>query len=112
MGVGIQVKCSEVSVFADGKWNPLPLLSGFGKMGYASNPQGGTLTVGIGSKAGIGPASFESGLQLTIAQHYGGTNVDLAWKVGPSFGPASDIVDISIFKSVAPAQASPTFTGS
>ena len=51
-----------MSVYADAKWSPLPLLSGFGKMGYADNPQGGTLTIGFGSKAGIGPASFESGL--------------------------------------------------
>jgi hypothetical protein len=71
--------------------------------------QGGTLTIGIGSKAGVGPASFESGLQLTLSQHYGGTNVDLAWKTGPSAGPKSDVVDITIAKSVAAPQALPSF---
>lgn len=111
VGAGIQVKCSEVSVYADAKWSPLPLLSGFGKMGYANNAQGGTLTIGIGSKAGIGPVDFQSGLQLTVKSHYGGTDVDLAWRVGPTIGPASDIVDITIFKSVAMPQASPTFPG-
>jgi len=115
VGAGIEVKCSEVSVRTDASWSPLPLLSGFGKMGYANTPQGGTLTIGIGAKGGTGQASFESGLQLTVSQHYGGTNVDLAWKVGPSVGPVrgvvatSDIVEISIFKSVAPPQASPNF---
>ena len=60
------------------------------------------------SKAGVGPASFESGLQLTLTQHRAGTDVDLAWRVGPRVGPKSDIVDITIFKSVAPSQASPS----
>jgi hypothetical protein len=74
---------------------PLALLSGFGKLAYTNTAQGGKLTVGFGSKAGVGPASFESGLQLTLTQHYGGTNVDLAWRTGPSAGSKSDVVDIT-----------------
>jgi tetratricopeptide (TPR) repeat protein len=107
VGAGITVKCSEVSVSADASWSPVPLLSGFGKLQYGQTAQGGTLTIGIGSKGGIGPASFTSGLQLTLQQHSGGTNVDLAWKVGPSIGAKSDIIDITIFKSVAPPLTSP-----
>ncbi len=108
VGAGISVKCSEVSISADASWSPVPLLSGFGKLQYAQNAQGGTLTIGIGSKGAIGPASFTSGLELTLSQHSGGTNVDLAWKVGPAIGAKSDIVDITIFKSVATPLTSPT----
>jgi hypothetical protein len=108
VGAGISVKCSEVSVSANASWNPVPLLSGFGKLQYAQTAQGGTLTIGIGSKGSIGPASFTSGLELTLSQHAAGTNVDLAWKVGPSIGAKSDIIDITIFKSVATPLTSPS----
>ena len=107
VGASVSVKCSEVSISADASWSPVPLLSGFGKLQYAKNAQGGTLTIAIGSKGSIGPASFTSGLQLTLSQHAAGTNVDLAWKVGPSIGSKSDIVDISIIKSVATPLTSP-----
>jgi hypothetical protein len=106
---GVSVNCSEVTVSTEADWSPMALLGGFGKMAYTKSGQGGTLTLGIGSKAGAGPASFESGLQLTLTQHYGGTNVDLSWKTGPSVGPKSDVVDITIAKSVAPPQALPSF---
>jgi hypothetical protein len=106
---GISVNCSEVTVSTDASWSPLALLSGFGKMAYTQSGQGGKLVVGFGSKAGAGPLAFESGLQLTLTQHHGGTNVDLAWRTGPSAASKSDIVDITIFKSVAPPQALPTF---
>ena len=47
-----------------------------------STAQGGKLTIGFGSKAGVGRGPFESGLQLTLTPHNGGTNVDLAWRTG------------------------------
>ncbi len=106
---GISVNCSEVTVSTDASWSPMALLSGFGKMSYTQGGQGGKLTIGIGSKAGVGPVGFESGLQLTLTSHYGGTNVDLAWRTGPSAGSKSDVQDISIYKSVAPPQALPSF---
>ena len=106
---GISVNCSEVTVSTDASWSPMALLSGFGKMAYTQGGQGGKLTIGIGSKAGVGPVGFESGLQLTLTSHNGGTNVDLAWRTGPSAGSKSDVQDISIYKSVAPPQALPSF---
>ena len=109
VGAGIEVKCSEVKVSIDGSWSPLALLSGFGNMSYATNPYGGTLTIGFGSKAAVGPLSFSSGLELTIAGQAKNTVVDLTWKVGPSAGPKSDIVDIPIMKSTLPPIVSPTF---
>jgi hypothetical protein len=114
LSAGIEVKCSEVKAFGEAKWEPIPLLAGFGKLGYADTAQGGKLTIGFGAKGGAGPASFESGLQLTVERHFGGTNVDLAWKVGPTASQSgltatSDVKEISLAKSVAPPQALPSF---
>jgi tetratricopeptide (TPR) repeat protein len=109
LGAGIEVKCSEVKVSVDGSWSPAALLTGFGRLSYATNPYGGTLTIGFGSKAGIGPVNFSSGLELTISGQATNTVVDLTWKVGPAAGPKSDIVDIPIMKSTLPPIISPTF---